>query len=505
MLYLQFKNCALIKKNHLTSILHLFCRVLRYLFLNLQYSFTIHCFRKVFSASSAEQNTFQFVHVHDEVKQQLSVNVWLRMSWKDEFLTWNPAKFNNTSVVRIPATMLWKPDIVLYQSVDQDPLSGDLGLSCVVHSDGKIEFNTPYIFISYCKVDLTYYPFDTQRCPLKFGSWSYDETGVDIVLSRPEPELANYQPNGEWDLLDMTVANHKIKYTCCEHKFPDVEYTLVIERKPEFYVANIILPYVLISILSIFVFYLPPESGEKMNLSITTMLSLIVFNELVITTIPPASDGTFPIMGKYFVVMIAVVGMSVLMSVWVLHLYHKEQNSVPMPPFLRQLIFGWLARVVGKCKYRSHLTKNKVKDKYHTRGINKRKFHGQDNGLLTKVRCFPHYLNNDSTTSVKENLSDDFTNGSEEMTLEGTVEMIELGSDHKPSRVTLRLEREVSELARCVDYLTDRKRTKDADEDFAREWRDAAAVVDRALLIIFTLVNITLPLFFILSATGRFT
>ena len=173
-----------------------------------------------------------------------------------------------------------------YFSVDPNPLSGDLGLSCVVSSDGIVQFNTPYIFISYCKVDLTYYPFDTQRCPLKFGSWSFDETGVDINASRPVPELDKYQPNGEWDLLDMFVTNHKIKYSCCPHKFPDVEYTLVIERKPEFYVANIILPYVLISILSIFVFYLPPESGEKMNLSITT--------------IPPASDGTFPIMGKFY-------------------------------------------------------------------------------------------------------------------------------------------------------------------------------------------------------------
>ncbi|XP_033644379.1 neuronal acetylcholine receptor subunit alpha-2-like [Asterias rubens] len=440
----------------------------------------------------------------DEVKQQLAVNVWLRMRWPDEFLTWNPANYNGTAVIRIPANMLWKPDIVLYQSVDPNPLSGDLGLSCVVSSDGIVQFNTPYIFISYCKVDLTYYPFDTQRCPLKFGSWSFDETGVDINASRPVPELDKYQPNGEWDLLDMFVTNHKIKYSCCPHKFPDVEYTLVIERKPEFYVANIILPYVLISILSIFVFYLPPESGEKMNLSITTMLSLIVFNELVITTIPPASDGTFPIMGKYFVVMIAVVAMSVLMSVWVLHLYHKEHNSVPMPPFLRQLIFGWLARAVGKCKYRSHLNKNKVKDKYHGRNGMKRKYRGQDNGLLTKVRCFPHFMTNDSTTSVKESLSEDFTNGSDELILEGTVEMIELGSDAKPSRVTVRLEREVNELARLVDYLAERKRTKDSVEDFAREWRDAAAVVDRALLIIFTLVNISLPLFFLLSATGRF-
>ena len=183
-------------------------------------------------------------------------------------------------------------------SVDEEPLSGDLGLSCTVRNDGFIKYLTPYIFISYCKVDLTYYPFDTQRCKFKFGSWSYDVTGVNITPSSYKAELGNYVQNGEWELEAMTIEHHVLNYSCCPHPFTDVEYTIVITRMPEFYIYNIILPYVLISILSIFVFYLPPESGEKMNLSITTMLSLIVFNQLVISTIPPASDGTFPIIGK---------------------------------------------------------------------------------------------------------------------------------------------------------------------------------------------------------------
>ena len=185
-----------------------------------------------------------------------------------------------------------------HHSVDPEPLAGDLNLYCVVSYDGTVKYMTPYIYISYCKVDLTYYPFDTQECPMKFGSWSYDSSGVEIFSKVDTPELGNYVKNGEWELDDMIITRHSMNYSCCPHPFTDVEYTIVITRMPEFYIYNIILPYVLISILSIFVFYLPPESGEKMNLSITTMLSLIVFNQLVISTIPPASDGTFPIIGK---------------------------------------------------------------------------------------------------------------------------------------------------------------------------------------------------------------
>ena len=40
---------------------------------------------------------------------------FVRQSWRDGFLIWNPEDFNGTDVVRLPASMLWKPDIVLYQ------------------------------------------------------------------------------------------------------------------------------------------------------------------------------------------------------------------------------------------------------------------------------------------------------------------------------------------------------------------------------------------------------
>ncbi|XP_072050952.1 neuronal acetylcholine receptor subunit alpha-3-like isoform X2 [Amphiura filiformis] len=438
------------------------------------------------------------------------------MSWRDEFLVWDPDKYNGTNLVHLPASLLWKPDIVLYQSVDEEPLSGNLGLSCTVTNNGVVRYNTPYIFISYCKVDLTYYPFDTQRCGFKFGSWSYDETGVNITASVTIAELGNYVKNGEWELDDMIIEPHVVNYSCCPHPFTDVEYTIVISRMPEFYIYNIILPYVLISILSIFVFYLPPESGEKMNLSITTMLSLIVFNQLVISTIPPASDGTFPIIGKYFIMMIAIVALSVLMSVWVLHLYHKEHNAFPMPPLLKRFVFDILGRCVGRLKQESHPKPWQLRQESPKSG----KFRcptNRDSLLFKGLKSFTRLNSNDvnahpgnshahspkgSISCVSEDCTCTQNTCTEELIMDGTLEMLEIGSDNR-SRLTIRVEKDVGELVKLVDYLTERKKVKDADEDIAWEWREAAAVVDRAFLILFILINISLPTFFLLAATKR--
>lgn len=58
------------------------------------------------------------------------------------------------------------------------------------------------IFISTCNVDVRWFPFDIQRCELKFGSWTFDGWLLDIQMK--EADVSGYMPNGEWDLVGKT-------------------------------------------------------------------------------------------------------------------------------------------------------------------------------------------------------------------------------------------------------------------------------------------------------------
>ncbi|VDN14962.1 unnamed protein product [Dibothriocephalus latus] len=50
----------------------------------------------------------------DEKEQMLTINVWNKITWRDEVLTWNPKDFKGLTSIRLPVNLIWTPDIVLY-------------------------------------------------------------------------------------------------------------------------------------------------------------------------------------------------------------------------------------------------------------------------------------------------------------------------------------------------------------------------------------------------------
>uniref|UniRef100_A0A1B0B5Y9 Neurotransmitter-gated ion-channel ligand-binding domain-containing protein n=1 Tax=Glossina palpalis gambiensis TaxID=67801 RepID=A0A1B0B5Y9_9MUSC len=51
---------------------------------------------------------------------------------------------------------------------------GTYATNVVVRNNGSCLYVPPGIFKSTCKIDITWFPFDDQRCEMKFGSWTYD-------------------------------------------------------------------------------------------------------------------------------------------------------------------------------------------------------------------------------------------------------------------------------------------------------------------------------------------
>jgi len=65
----------------------------------------------------------------------------------------------------------------------------------------------------------------------------------------------------------MPLKRRVYTYECCDEPYIDITYTIHVRRRALYYTFNLIIPCALISVLLLFAFLLPPESGQKISLS----------------------------------------------------------------------------------------------------------------------------------------------------------------------------------------------------------------------------------------------
>ncbi|CAO2591371.1 Neuronal acetylcholine receptor subunit alpha-2 [Lemmus lemmus] len=204
---------------------------------------------------------------------------------------------------------------------------------------GTVHWVPPAIYKSSCSIDVTFFPFDQQNCKMKFGSWTYDKAKIDLEQIEQTVDLKEYWESGEWAIINATGTYTSKKYDCCAEVYPDITYYFVIRRLPLFYTINLIIPCLLISCLTVLVFYLPSECGEKITLCISVLLSLTVFL-LLITEIIPSTSLVIPLIGEYLLFTMIFVTLSIVITVFVLNVHHRSPSTHNMPRWVRGALLG---------------------------------------------------------------------------------------------------------------------------------------------------------------------
>jgi len=138
----------------------------------------------------------------------------------------------------------------------------------VVDSDGQVMWIPPAIYMSSCAIDITHFPFDIQECEMKFGSWTYDGLKLDIDFygAKEEIDISDYIPSNEWNLVGHPAIRRVEYYAGLDAPYVDLRFYVVLQRVAIFYKYILVLPCVLLSFLTLVIFWLPPESAAKMML-----------------------------------------------------------------------------------------------------------------------------------------------------------------------------------------------------------------------------------------------
>ncbi|XP_041894905.1 CHRNA7-FAM7A fusion protein isoform X2 [Corvus kubaryi] len=369
----------------------------------------------------------------DEKNQVLTTNIWLQMYWTDHYLQWNVSEYPGVKNVRFPDGLIWKPDILLYNSADER-FDATFHTNVLVNSSGHCQYLPP---------------------------------GV------PGKRTESF-------------------YECCKEPYPDVTFTVTMRRRTLYYGLNLLIPCVLISALALLVFLLPADSGEKISLGITVLLSLTVFM-LLVAEIMPATSDSVPLIAQYFASTMIIVGLSVVVTVIVLQYHHHDPDGGKMPKWTRIILLNWCAWFLrmkrpGEDKVRPACQHKQRRCSLSSVEMNTVSGQQSSNGNmlyigfrgLEGVHCTP---TTDSGVICGR------------MTCSPTDEENLLHSGH-PSEG----DPDLAKILEEVRYIANRFRDQDEEEAICNEWKFAASVVDRLCLMAFSVFTIICTIGILMSA-----
>ncbi|XP_055938211.1 acetylcholine receptor subunit alpha-like 1 [Argiope bruennichi] len=411
--------------------------------------------------------------------QIMTTNVWVEQEWNDYKMRWDPDDYGGVTKLHVPAELIWLPDIVLYNNADGN-YEVTIMTKAILHFDGMVHWKPPAIYKSSCLMDVEYFPFDEQTCFMKFGSWTYDGYTVDLKhkhQKEEEPEipmgidLSEFYLSVEWDIMAVPARRKERFYSCCEEPYPDITYNITIRRKTLFYTVNLIIPCVAISFLSILVFYLPSDSGEKVSLSISIMLSLGVFFLLLSEIIPPTSL-TVPLLGKYLLFTMILVSFSVMVTIAVLNVNFRSPATHRMAPWVRRVFLEILPKFL--CMERPDDGDNKSSDSSDTKS-----------GVL--IRTFDEVISDTVPGAILDR----------ERIVANEIECSYIDGHHGSSlqlaETTSQERREKEEAERAVlnvRFIAQHMENLDSYSDIESDWQFVAMVLDRLFLWIFSIACI---------------
>ncbi|MCJ8733731.1 hypothetical protein PDJAM_G00226980 [Pangasius djambal] len=333
--------------------------------------------------------------------------------------------------------------------------------NAVVSSNGEVAWLPPAIYKSACKIEVRNFPFDQQNCTLKFRSWTYDHTEIDLVLLSDFASRDDFKPSGEWDIVSLPGRKNEDPD---DLTYLDITYDFIIKRKPLFYTINLIVPCVLITSLAILVFYLPSDCGEKMTLCISVLLALTVFLLLISKIVPPTSLAV-PLIGKYLMFTMVLVTFSIVTSVCVLNVHHRSPSTHTMPPWVKSFFLHRLPALLFMQRPGSSNIREKFRHKHQHRSFSENTLKREQDAL------------SDSTFFVNE----------DPKTLSWRIREMQDNTEIR-KRLAVKCAADVEEAVEGVRYIADKIRSEDDDEAIIEDWKYVAMVIDRLFLWIFVLV-----------------
>lgn len=241
----------------------------------------------------------QNIESFNQIEETIQLNIWLRKYWKNDILNWNTSE-TTINQLSLDSSDVWTPDIELLNAAtipDLYTLKGGMYL----YSDGNMLWSMPAVYKFSCALQLENFPFDTQDCSMKFGSWTYDNALLTLKphgSASTQIDVLDSFSHSEWNLENFYVTNYNETRACCGDRLFDVnEYHFLLSRYTHYYKLNMGMTIALV-VVSFIIMLIKPDNLSRTGTAVFIPLTILALQLTIADKIPVV--GYYTLMDQFF-------------------------------------------------------------------------------------------------------------------------------------------------------------------------------------------------------------
>jgi hypothetical protein len=291
----------------------------------------------------------QNIESFNQIEETIQLNIWLRKYWQNSLLKWNTSEYQITQLT-LDNNEVWTPDIELINAAtkpDVYTLKGGMYL----YSDGSMLWSMPTVYKFSCALELHDFPFDTQDCFLRFGSWTYDNTLLTLsphgAVDTQIDVLESFS-HSEWNLEDYYVKNYNQTRDCCGDLLFDInEYHFLLSRYTHYYKLNMGMTISLV-VVSFIIMLIKPDNLSRTGTAVFIPLTILALQLTIADKIPVV--GYYTLMDQFFLTCF-ITSMIVSIESGIVYTFITSKSS---------MIFSIFDRVVDYTNIIKRLRQEKI-------------------------------------------------------------------------------------------------------------------------------------------------
>jgi Neurotransmitter-gated ion-channel ligand binding domain len=227
----------------------------------------------------------------NEVEQTFTCTGYLTETWTDSRLKFTPLPDGNR-IRYYQKNAIWFPLLQFDNSAAPRQISSYLLRG---DADGTLTYTEKFSVTLSSNMHLRAFPFDSQNLEIVVHPFT---SQADSVILRADQaasgiSTASYTPLPLWHTGTVsfrTVAERLEAGEATAHLI----FRIQVRRNPEYYVFRIFLPLSLMVAVSWGVLWIPPNDlNSQLLISVTTVLTLVVFSVALSNILPPVPYLTF--------------------------------------------------------------------------------------------------------------------------------------------------------------------------------------------------------------------